>query len=522
VDLPEPVLRVGILCNEAMAERRDGDWVVDGTPTEAALVRLAIDAGHDPAGVRASHPIIGSRPRTADRMYVATLHRAPHGHVLAVKGRPDQVLDRSMHIGGDRQRRTLRLEDRATIERENERMAATGLRVLALAIAEDQALDLDADTPLTWLGLVGMSDPPRPEIRDLVTGFYRAGIKPVMITGDQSSTASAVARAIGLGAGRDLQVLDSAALSGIPEDLLAALAPRVDVFSRVSPEHKLYVIRALQRAGVVVAMTGDGINDGPALRAADVGIAMGSSGTDVARETADIVVLKDRLEVLLAGVAEGRAIGDDLQKAVHFVVATNLSEVLVTLSAVALGLAMPLTPKQLLWINLLTDVLPELALALDPAESDVLRRPPRSADARLVSAAHYARIGGDAAIMTGATLASYGVGIGRAGAGPVSSTMAFVTLTAAQLLHAIGARSAALSWLAGRHLQPNKYMGGAVGVGVALQLAAGVAGPIRRLVGAAPLSPGDAAVAWGMAGASFVTTEAVKLVRRPRSAGGTT
>jgi Ca2+-transporting ATPase len=338
-------------------------------------------------------------------------------------------------------------------------------------------------------------------------------VKPVMITGDQSSTACAIARAIGLGAGRDLQVLDSAALTGIPDDLLAALASRVDVFCRVSPAHKLTVIRALQGAGMVVAMTGDGINDGPALRAADVGIAMGKSGTDVARETADIVLLEDRLDALLAAVQEGRTIGDDIRKAVHFVVATNLSEVLVTFSAVSLGLSVPLTPKQLLWINLLTDVFPELALAVEPAERDILQRPPRASDARLVSAAEYSRIGGDAGVMTLAALASYGIGLKRSGAGPVASTMAFVTLTAAQLFHAIGARSAALSLLSGRHLPPNQYVGAAVAGGVALQLAAGVAAPIRRLLGAAPLSVGDAALAWGMAGASFAATETAKLMR---------
>jgi Ca2+-transporting ATPase len=513
----ESVLRIGILCSEADVRRLDDDWIVEGTPTEAALVRLAIAADRDPVFVRGRFPVVSKQARAEGRMYMATLHRTHEGRrLVAVKGRPDQVLGRCTEVEGPAGRQPIRADDRASIERENERMAGAGLRVLGVAFAEGSDVDLDPSVALTWAGLVAISDPPRPEIRDLVAGFYRAGVKPVMITGDQSATACTIARAIGLGAGRELQVLDSAALSGIPEDLLAALAARVDVFCRVSPGHKLNVIRALQRAGIVVAMTGDGINDGPALRAADVGIAMGKSGTDVARETADIVLLEDDLGSLLDAVAEGRTIGDDIRKAVHFVVATNLSEVLVTVSAVALGLAVPLTAKQLLWINLLTDVFPELALAVEPAETDVLLRSPRASNAQLVSRSEYRRLGGDAAVITLAALASYGVGLRRYGPGPSSSTMAFLTLTAAQLLHAIGARSAAFSLLAGRRLPPNRYMGAAVAGGAALQLAAGIAPPIRRLLGAAPLSVGEAALAWGLAGASFAATETLKLLRQPR------
>jgi Ca2+-transporting ATPase len=516
----EWVWRIGILCSDADV-RRDGDeWIVDATPTEAALVRSAIQAACDPLAVRRQYPGIRKLARAEGRMYMATLHRAPEGYLLAVKGRPDQVLGRCTEIETGQQRRPMHAEDRASIERENERMAAAGLRVLGLAIAEGSEVTLDPDAPLTWVGLVAISDPPRPEIRELIRGLYTAGVKPVMITGDQSATAVTIAREIGLGAGRELEVLDSAALSGLSADILAALASRVDVFCRVSPGHKLLVIRALQRAGLVVAMTGDGVNDGPALRAADVGVAMGRGGTDVARETADIVLLDDGLDVLLDAIAEGRTIGEDLRKAVHFVVATNLSEVLVTLSAVALGLAVPLTPKQLLWINLLTDVFPELALAVEPAETDVLLRPPRPSDARLVSASQYRRIGGDAAVMTLAALTSYGVGLRRFGPGPAAGTMAFVALTAAQLFHAIGARSAARSVLAARHLPPNRYIAAAVGGGVALQLAAGVAAPIRRLLGASPLPVGAAAVAWGLAGASFLTIEGLKLLRQPAPPAG--
>jgi Ca2+-transporting ATPase len=505
------IVRIAVLCSDADARLEGSDWVVAGTPTEAALVRLAIGAGYDPAEIRAAYPMVGKQGRAERRMYMATLHQSPLGRLLAVKGRVDQVLARCSHIEAGGVRREMRAEDRVGVESENERMAGAGLRVLGLAVAEAETVTIESDA-MTWVGLIGISDPPRPRIRALIEGFYRAGVKPVMITGDQSATAMSVAREIGLAAGRELVVLDSAALAGIPEDLLAALVARVDVFSRVSPEHKLNVIRALQRAGMVVAMTGDGINDGPALRAADVGIALGQGGTDVARETADIVLLDDRLDSLLAAVAEGRTIGDDIRKAVHFVVATNLSEVLVTTSTVALGMPVPLNPTQLLWINLLTDVFPELALAAEPPADDLLHRPPRASETRLVERSEYRRIGGDAGVMTLAALASYGLGMRRSGAAGASA-MAFVTLTAAQLLHGIGSRSEKSVLLEPRRLPPNRYMSAAVGGGVALQLTAGLASPIRRFTGAARIPFTDAAVAWGLAGLSFLFTEALKFAR---------
>jgi P-type Ca2+ transporter type 2C len=530
-DRLEMLIRVGVLCNEADVDHSDNEWRVDGSPTETALIRFAIDLDRNPVQIRSQYPLTEKQARAEGRMYMATLHRtSDERRLLAVKGQPDQVLSRCTHLLAEGERRELGADDRSLVERENTGMAEQGLRVLGFAVAEGRGVDLTPEVPLTWVGLVGLSDPARPNVREIIEGLYRAGVKPVMVTGDQSSTAYAVAQAIGLGDRRQIQVLDSTTLIKVPDDVLSALASRVNVFSRVSPSHKLHVIRGLQRAGRIVAMTGDGINDGPALRAADVGIAMGKSGDDVAREVADVVVLEDRLDALLVAIAEGRTIGDDIRKSVHFIVATNLSEVLVTLMAVGLGLEVPLTPRQLLWINLLSDVFPELALAVDPPEGDVLRRPPRDPASALVTRPDYSRLVGDAVIMTMSALASYIYGLTRSSHGRgVPSTMTFVTLTAAQLLHAIGERSDTSSVFDDRPLPPNKYLRAAVLGGLSLQGVAAVVDPVRRLLGASPLRMTDAMLAWGAAGASFVATEATKRMRqrsasddaRPADAGRT-
>jgi Ca2+-transporting ATPase len=344
-----------------------------------------------------------------------------------------------------------------------------------------------------------------------VNALHAAGLQTVMITGDQSATACAVARSIGLPRAGQLEVLDSTALAGIPDQLLSALVRRVDVFSRVSPSNKLQIVRALQRAGLIVAMTGDGINDGPALKASDVGVAMGRDGAELAREVADIVLLEDDIGGVVDAIAEGRTIADDIRKSVHFIISTNLSELLFTLGATALGFGVPLTATQLLWINLLTDVFPELALAVDPADSDVLKRPPRRADAKLVSATDYSRLAADAAIITGAAMASYGYGVRRYGQSGGAGTMGFLTLTGGQLLHALSSRSDTHTAFDTAQ-PPNPWVGLSVAGGFAVQALAAFVPTLRRWLGITPVSLGDVGVSLGLATAAFVTGESLKLL----------
>jgi Ca2+-transporting ATPase len=508
------LLRIAALCSDATVTVDErGEPRVDGTATEAALITLALELGVDVVGVRAAFPKIAHRARAEQRMYMTTAHVTPEGRTLvACKGRPDQVLSRSRSVLTNGATRELTEPERVDIEAANESLAGQGLRVLGFAFAEaDGEAGNNLSTSLTWLGLVGIADPPRPGIRSIVNALHAAGLQTVMITGDQSATACAVARSIGLPRAGQLEVLDSTALAGIPDELLSALVRRVDVFSRVSPSNKLQIVRALQRAGLIVAMTGDGINDGPALKASDVGVAMGRDGAELAREVADIVLLEDDIGGVVDAIAEGRTIADDIRKSVHFIISTNLSELLFTLGATALGFGVPLTATQLLWINLLTDVFPELALAVDPAESDVLKRPPRRADAKLVSATDYSRLAADAAIITGAAMASYGYGVRRYGQSGGAGTMGFLTLTGGQLLHALSSRSDTHTAFDTAQ-PPNPWVGLSVAGGFAVQALAAFVPTLRRWLGITPVSLGDVGVSLGLATAAFVTGESLKLL----------
>jgi Ca2+-transporting ATPase len=281
----------------------------------------------------------------------------------------------------------------------------------------------------------------------------------------------------------------------------------------VNPSHKLEIVRAMQGRGQIVAMTGDGVNDGPALKAADVGVALGQAGAETAREVADLVLMDDDLQSLITAIREGRAIYDDIQKSVHYITATNLSEILTVLGCVGGGLGQPLTPRQLLWINVLTDVLPCLALAVEPPHSDVMQRSPRDPQAALVTGRDYVRLGRQGAVMTAAGIGGYLYALARYGAGPQASTMAFLSLTAAQLLHAFSARSEQ-TIVGGSKLPPNHYLPLAVGGSLALEVLAMFVPPLRALLGLAPIGIVDALICFAAGAASLIANEAFKAPRK--------
>jgi Ca2+-transporting ATPase len=507
------LMHVAVLCNETEVSRDGGEYVLKGSSTESALLHMAISAGIDIIQLRAQYPLLQINQRAEQRNFMSSVHAMnSHGKFVAVKGSPPEVLAMCHWYIKDGVQMPLTEEDRLRIESENEHMAGSALRVLGAAytyVADGNA-EVDVQDDLIWLGLLGMADPIRTRVKELIGTFHQAGIDTVMITGDQSPTAYAIAKELNLSRNGPLEILDSTQLGPLDPEVLQALSTRVHVFARVSPAHKLQIVQALQRAGKVVAMTGDGINDGPALKAADIGIAMGHTGTDVAREVADVILDDDNLETMIIAVGEGRRLYDNIRKSIHFLLSTNLSEILVMFTATAAGLGQPLNAMQLLWINLVSDIAPALALALEPPEPEVLRRPPRRPDEPIIQSSDLRRIAFESTVLSAAALGAYGYGMMRYGMGPQASTMAFLSLTTGQLLHAISCRAEMHSVFSAESLPPNRYLDLALLGSFTVQVLALAIPGLRSLLGVAPIDLLGGLVIGGSALFPLVVNEASK------------
>lgn len=507
------LLQVAALCSESEVVQQQGAYVVRGSPTENALVHLAMTAGLDVVQLRQGYPLLRIQQRAENHNVMRTWHtNHTHSRFLAVKGSPSEVLALCAWHMQDGQCVPLTEAERLAIDTANTRMASAALRVLGAAYREWDTADGAApeDPALVWLGLIGMADPIRQGMQDLIEDFHQAGIATIMLTGDQSPTASAIGKELRLARGEQLEVLDATHLTDIAPEVMTALASRVHVFARVSPSHKLQIVQALQQTGKVVAMTGDGINDGPALKAADIGIAMGHTGTDVAREVADVVLEDDNLETMVMAISHGRTIYNNIRKSVHFLLATNLSEIMVVGIALTAGLGQPLNAMQLLWINLLSDVTPGLALALEPPEPDVLQQPPRDPAAPILTSADFKRIAFESAVLSAGAFGAYGYGLARYGMGAQANTLAFTSLTVGQLLHAFSCRSHTHSLFGASSLPANPYLTFAVGGSLALQLLAFVMPGLRGLLGLTPLTLLDGAVVGASALLPLVVNEGTK------------
>ena len=515
--LPRAWLDVAVLCNSLeraeqaqqteIAESAPGDaagpW--QGSSTELALLDFAVAQGADADTLRSSQPPLEVRHRSEHHPYMVTLHTAPGDTLLvAVKGRPDEVLARcDSWFDGDGLR-PLKPALRKRLLQLNTEMAARGDRVLALAFRDHPHKSFGETAGLCWLGLAGLSDPLRPGLPQMIERFKAAGIRPLMITGDQVGTAQAIAGRIGLGGPK---VVDAAQL---PESAasLGDVAEQATGFARTTPGMKLEIVRALQQRGHVVAMTGDGINDGPALKVADVGVAMGVTGTDFAHAMSDLVLKDDDPATMLVAIEQGRTAFLNIKKSVRYLVSTNLSELATMTIAVALGLPEPFDPLALLWTNIATDIWPAIALGLEPAEPGVLERPPVSLRGGLLDRREWSAVATDAGAMTLASLASFGYGLARYGAGPQARTLAFMTLTSSQVLYSLAMRSARPLRAGG--LQPNPMLDRAVLWTLVAQSGTVLLPAARRALRTTPLGVLDALVVLATAALPVVTRELLK------------
>ena len=427
---PHQLIPIAVLCNDAVISREDDTVTTIGDPTETALVDLGLRFGIDKDALLAEMPRVAEVPFDSERKRMATIHRTASGrYLVAVKGGVDEVLECCTKINVDDNAqpsrktssipsftvRNISGDDIHRIFEKNEEMASKALRVLAIAYKYMDELpgDISAasiEEGLTFVGMVGMIDPPREEARLAVEQCRRAGIKPVMITGDHALTASAIATQLGIMTTGD-RVLTGAEVERLSDDELREQCGSVAVFARVAPEHKVRIVKAFQQRGNVVAMTGDGVNDAPALKLADIGVAMGITGTDVAKEAADVVLADDNFATIVTSVREGRRIFDNLMKSIQFMVSTNLGEIILLLVAVLCNFDMPLLPIQLLFINLVGDSLPSLALSVDHAAKDIMERPPVKPHQGIFTRAFTTRVVLQSLIIGAASLGAYMIGM---------------------------------------------------------------------------------------------------------------
>ena len=507
-------LTLGTLCGDA----QEGPGGYIGDPTETAIAQAAAQAGLEKAALERDMPRRGEAPFDSVRKRMATCHALPNGEALvAVKGAPEAVLARCTHLLGAQGPRPLTDGDRRRIAQVGGDLAGQALRVLAVAQRLQPALpksmaaeSLEAE--LTFVGLIGMMDPPRPEVRQAVDRCAGAGIRPVMITGDHKDTAVAIAKQLNIYRPGD-KAIDGAGLDFLPQETLEEEIEAFSVYARVTPEHKMRIVQAWQRRGHVVAMTGDGVNDAPALKAAAIGSAMGKTGTDVAKGAADMILTDDNFATVVAAVEQGRGIYANIRKAIHYLLSCNIGEILTIFLATLLPVSQaPLSPVQLLWLNLVTDSLPALALGMEPVEKTAMTQPPRGKEEPLFSRAFSRRLAWQGALVGGITLLAYGLGFHLTGTFAVANTMAFATLTFSQLFHAFDVRSEDTP-LFRLGVLSNKAMNKAFLAGAALQAAVLLAPPLQGAFSVVPL----ALEQWGMVLALALTPrvvcEAAKLLR---------
>ena len=488
----------------------DSTGAAGADPVDLAMLHAADAAGIDRSHLADDRPKVGELPFSSERKLMASFHRVGATTVAYVKGAPRAVIAVSGRVSAADGERALDAAGRGEILEANNRLARDGLRVLAVASGTVSDTTESSLANLTCHGLLGLEDPPADNVPQTIARLRAAGLRTVMLTGDQRLTAEAIGRQLGL-LDPEQRAIDGRELDRMSPEELGAAAGQVAAFSRITPEHKLRIVQALRARHEIVAMLGDGVNDAAALKQADVGVAMGIRGTDVAKQAAAIVLRDDRFDTIAAAVEEGRIIFDNIRKFVFYLFSCNVAEILVLLCAGLAGLPLPLLPLQLLWLNLVTDTFPALALAMEPAETDVMARPPRRPDEAILSGPFLVRILAYGSLITVATLTAFLWALQTSAAH--ASTVAFMTLSFAQTAHLGNARSDRVVLQPGRAVaNPFAVAGAALSIG--LQVFAAVWSPLATLLHLTPLSATDWIVIGSLAAVPAVIGQGVKLVAR--------
>lgn len=483
------LMGMATMCTDVEISKENGKMELTGEPTEKAIVSKALDEGQNKNELYNVMKRVKDIPFDSSRKMMTTIHKMPNGYRVITKGAPDVLLKRCNKVYDNGNVTTLDYSKTKLIENQNNKMADEALRVLAIAYLDIPNLPSKIDTEtveknLIFIGLIGMIDPPREGVKEAVTTCKKAGIKTVMITGDHIITAKAIAKDLGILRGSDLAVTGEE-LDKIPQSILQKNIMNYSVFARVTPEHKVRIVKAYQSTGAVVAMTGDGVNDAPALKNADIGIAMGKNGTDVAKNAADMVLTDDNFVTIVEAVKQGRNIFDNIKKAVHFLIATNIGEIVTIFLGLVLGLKSPLLAIQLLWINLVTDSLPAIALGLEKPEADIMDKKPRDSKKGIFADGLWQRIITEGTMLGILTLVAFSVGnylydieVGR--------TMAFVCLGLLELVHSFNIKSEETIFKVG--LFENKYLLGAFILGALLQIVVVVIPSVAEVFKLVPLT----------------------------------
>lgn len=515
-DLRETVANLFALCNDCNVS--DGN--LQGEPTEKALGEYAQSMGIDFAALRRDMPRVGEIPFSSARKRMTTLHKTEDGWISVTKGAPDILLEKcAFCMEGSGQ---VPFDDRrkSMARMVNGEMAAQALRVVAVAFrqwSEKPPLTEEAlERNLVFAGMAGMVDPPRPEVKEAVHLCRQAGIRPVMITGDHVLTAEAIGRELGIYQKGDCAVT-GAELDKMSDMELETAAETCTVFARVAPEHKVRIVKAFQKSGNVVAMTGDGVNDAPALKTADIGCAMGKSGTEVAKGASDLILTDDNFATIVEAVREGRGIYDNIRKAVHFLLSSNIGEILTIFVAMLLGWAAPLLPIQLLWVNLVTDSLPAIALGMEPAEENIMERPPRKNTGSLFGDGLGGRILLEGVMIGVLALLAFGIGhvyFDQEDGYAVGRTMAFAVLSLSQLVHAFNMRGEGS--LGKLPFCSNKWLLMAFVVGTTLQCVVIMMPPLAGIFQVVPLNGEQWLLTAALALAPLPLVELEKAVWHPK------